>query len=209
MYYGKKLFGQVNGVGEEGLIAYWPLSSDALDDGPNGLDGTESGLLTYTLGGLDFSDNGGVTVSDDDLLSPTSGFTISLDFYRYSLGGFDQMFTKRNYPANDEFQLTWYNGSLLMWIFDSTGSNYIGRGITEASLGISIDTWYNLKVTWDGTTSSTGIKIYLDDVEQTTTNSSSGTFTGMNNGIAPLYIGKYGQYMDGVLKEVKFYNQVV
>jgi len=66
-----------------------------------------------------------------------------------------------------------------------------------------------LKVTWDGTTSSTGIKIYLDDVEQTTTNSSSGTFTGMNNGIAPLYIGHYGQYMDGVLKEVKFYNQVV
>ena len=69
--------------------------------------------------------------------------------------------------------------------------------------------WYCLVGTYDGSSSSNGIKLYLNGLRVDDTVATLGTYTAMENSPKPLYIGKYGtQYLDGMVDEVRISNTV-
>ena len=214
MYYGKKLFGQVNGVGEEGLIAYWPLSSDALDDSGNGLDGTEISSPSYvTVGGetgIEFNQTSPrqyVSVADNDLLTLSSGFKISFYLYKYTDFSRAWIVSKRENTSNQEFQMTWLSSVLYVDIFDQTAGGYIRRTATLANTGATANAWDLYVIEWDGTTSSSGITIEVNSSPITTSDGSSGTFNAMQNTTSIMQIGdstiSINLNLRGVLKELK------
>lgn len=97
---------------------------------------------------------------------------------------------------------------LYLFLCNPTGTgtsapiNYIGK-ITSALL---INTPYHIKIIYDGLKTSSGIKIYANNVDVTGADNAGGTYTGMNNTIADVYVGRiYSGSNDfgGYLKNIK------
>lgn len=97
---------------------------------------------------------------------------------------------------------------LAFYCYDQNGAgqaddDYIGRYYNTAITGDE-GTWHCYIATWDGTTSSTGIKIYRDGIKVDDTTHETGSFAGQPNLIS-LNIGTYGittlgaraRYFDG------------
>lgn len=94
------------------------------------------------------------------------------------------------------------------WVDTEGGANqvyvYVSDPATGGNLhaittsGISLGTWYVICVTYDGSGSSTGLKIYLNGVLASQSNAKTGTYTAMNNTAEPLDISRpadaYGYY---------------
>ena len=62
----------------------------------------------------------------------------------------------------------------------------------------SINTFYHLAFTYDGSGSETGLKIYVNGVDETTTTSQTGTYTGMVNSNFDTAIGVRGDTLSGL-----------
>jgi hypothetical protein len=87
------------------------------------------------------------------------------------------------------------SGKVCAYVSDKASNGNL-HAITDAAL--TNDTWYVLIVTYDGSGSSTGLKIYINGVLPAQTNAETGTYTAMNNTTADLYIARpadvYGYY---------------
>ena len=73
------------------------------------------------------------------------------------------------------FHLT--NGKILLQLFDESADSYIGR-ITSSA--ISNDAWHHIVVTYSGSETSAGIKIYVDGAAVGLTTYETGTYSGMD-----------------------------
>jgi hypothetical protein len=63
--------------------------------------------------------------------------------------------------------------------------------------------WIHVACTYDGTSSSSGIKLYLNGSKVATINSSSGSYDAMENTIQPLFIGQQaGTYANGKIQSI-------
>lgn len=99
--------------------------------------------------------------------SPTANFLVS----------------KRNSSFN-EWQIIYISGFLAFYRNSPGGLQYIASSSGLISLG----TWYRLDVTGDNTTSSLGLKMYLNGVELTVTR--SGSYSAGYVTTAPIIIGR-------------------
>lgn len=98
----------------------------------------------------------------------------------------------------------------------NTGGAYIGILIDvrfqNGGNPLTSEVWYKFDITYDGSQTSAGIKLYLNNVECTTrTNFSSGTYVGMGNTTRPVTIGNNaGQFFfSGEFDEVGFWSRVL
>lgn len=94
-------------------------------------------------------------------------------------------------PAVDrEWQLLTDNantGKIRFDILDQSTGGFIGR---QGNTSLVIGTPYNIAVTYDGSGLETGIKIYINGVEETTyTNNSTGVYTAMEAFTSPIRSG--------------------
>jgi len=185
------------------LVAYYSFdSSNATDIHTGTHNGTVVGSPTFPSGinsnCIDFGNNGNlyyVDVADSADFSFTNGtndlsFSISMWVNFSAISGFGNwLINKRNATSGgDEWQFVYYSGLLRFVKFDKT-SNTI---IQEASFSFTPTTnvWYHMIYSEDGSQTFAGMKIYLNGVSQTLTNSSSGgTYTGMNNGSSIVRMG--------------------
>lgn len=97
-------------------------------------------------------------------------------------------------------------GGVFLALYDeSTGGRLMRYG---ASLNAYLNTWIHLAVTYDGSSSSSGIKGYLNGSLITLWFSAdSGSYTAMENTSQPFEIGKEGTYYsDGNIDEVAVFN---
>jgi len=103
------------------------------------------------------------------------------------------------------------NTNRIYFYLNTNSSNYIGRYTAILSIGSQ----YKIRIVYDGSKSVDGISFYINNVLSTTTQSVTGTYTGMNTNTCSVSIGKYGEYdlyyLDGYLRNLKIKknNQLV
>lgn len=79
------------------------------------------------------------------------------------------------------------SGNLRMWICDSTFNNSISQRSTG---GLTADTWQHVAMTYSGSEASSGIKLYINNSAVGLTDTSSGSYTAMENFSMDVDIGR-------------------
>jgi hypothetical protein len=141
------------------------------------------------------------------LMITDSPFSISAWVKMTDATRFRIVFKADNTTGNNEYGFFCDASDRINFIlYDSTLSVTIGRyyniGLTSYQ-----GTWIHLSATYDGSGSSTGLKIYLNGSRVDNTDSNSGSYTAMHNGNAPLEIGKFlTNRSNGLMDEIAIFN---
>ena len=142
----------------------------------------------------EFNSTGDYTLTaDSDDFSFTDGvadlpFSVSFwaNFTSYNAQGV-YFLSKRDASTNEEYQIVVSQNIFNVFLFGGGGTaNYL-RG--QLSYTPPIGIWHHYTVTYDGSETSAGIKLYIDGVSQALTYGSVGTYTGMVNGSQDVNIG--------------------
>ena len=154
-----------------------------------------------------------ITISDSDDLSFGDGtddnpFTIEFWYDADVAGGNRGLILKGASLSSYEYYI---NTNIINTFYFVINDKSAGAQILQ-SLSIPsppmTDTY--IKCTYDGSGTAGGMKVYFDDVLQSTTPASFGAYTAMENSTDPLTIGKFGTwYFNGSLAHVKFTKGVV
>ena len=115
--------------------------------------------------------------------------------------------SKFNSSSNNEYIFTTSASDLLaLNLYDESLGGHIGRKYNTALTSYQ-GQWIHVACTYDGTSSSSGIKLYLNGSKVAAINSSSGSYDAMENTIQPLFIGQQaGTYANGKIDEVSIFN---
>jgi len=170
--------------------------------------GISSGAMSFD--GVDDE----ITIPDDSSLSFTDGsdndkpFTMSA--WIYPEGNRFYIMGKDNDAANSEYRFSTSTGSttLLGVLYDNSASptKYIGRSGGTITTG----QWQHVVLTYSGSETSSGIKIYKDGVQVDTGNLESLPYAGMENLGDSLKIGKWEtSNANGSIDEVLIYNKAL
>lgn len=143
----------------------------------------------------EFNSTGDYTLTaDSDDFSFTDGvsdlpFSISFwaNFTSYNSSTGTWFFSKRDDSTNEEWQILNLSNEFAVVLFSGGGNS--NRIRASLSYPPPIGSWHHYAVTYDGSATFAGIKIYIDGVSQTLTNTSAGTYVGMINGTQNLNIG--------------------
>ncbi len=165
--------------------------------------------VAVSTNALDFEQSNGdsVAVNDADAFTFSSGGGIDLPF---SIVGWIKPESSINSPffikgtsASSEWSFNNYNNQPLMTLYN--GANYIGQMATTT---LNNGTWYHIGMSYSGSKTAAGIKLYIDGVSAPSSPLINGSYAGMTNTATSLYLGSYpgvGNY-DGVLSNLKLYN---
>lgn len=183
-----------------GIIAYFNFDSDAVSETPlyiTTLVNSPSNVAGILGNCYDFNGTTQlISIADEPLLSfcNASNIDVELTFSMWinvdSFAATNYIFCKRK--SGFEYQLTISTaGKISLILFSSNNSaRYIGAETTAA---ISLTTWTHVVVTYDASLSASGIKIYINGVNQSVNLLTLGTYVSMNNTSS---IGCIGSYTD-------------
>jgi len=140
-----------------------------------------------------------------------SPFSVSMWFNLNSFGTNNVVFSKDSGLPNREYAMGFFATShkLRFFIKDQGGNNQ--QSIDSTTL-FSLDTWYNVICTYDGSGGSNaadGMNIYVNAVKETPTSIIKGTYVAMSNTTAPVNIGQYGaaaSFLPAKIDEFSVYN---
>lgn len=90
-----------------------------------------------------------------------------------------QAFYTKEAPDNGEYSTYFYNGAVYCYFL--SGGNYMGRG-TASSYASDVNGFHTYAVTYDGSKTNSGIKIYRDSSQVDNSNNSGGSYAGMTSG---------------------------
>lgn len=148
-------------------------------------------------------------VNFDFFLSPTGLLDLTGGFAALAVINVDEVGYKSILDSNDgtsggvrfQFRLMGspVDGAIQVKIFDGSTSNWIARRTDVGAISPGVT--YVVHFTYDGGSSQSGIKIYINGVQSDTTDQSAGTFTAPDNasGSNALRVG-YGT--EGYMPEV-------
>lgn len=101
------------------------------------------------------------------------------------------------------------------WYFGLNGSNNISlfisnqktnRIVVRTNNTYTTDTWYNIIITYDGSSSASGCHIYVNNTDETlTTTNDTLSATILNS--EPFEIGRYASYHNGSIDEVSVWDK--
>ena len=95
--------------------------------------------------------------------------------------------------------------------FQITDPTFANRLRVYKAFTPTLNQWYHFTITYDGSETLGGMKIYFDGVEQTTSTATSGTYTGMTASSGDLVIGANAhadnRTLDGEMDAVRFWNK--
>ena len=132
-------------------------------------------------------------------------FPMSIDLWFYSEANSDGLITKgttRGASSTRDWDISG-TGTFLGW-FVSNGSSY---PVNVKDTYPSLNAWHHLSVSWDGTTTTNGAKMYLDGALFAQGTASATTYTTLRN----IFVGgnRAGFYFDGRISMVKMYDKVL
>lgn len=178
------------------LVAAYKFENNGNDSYINGYNGTVgSAVIFSTTNAVDGSAgqfgnnvNSRITIADNDAFSFTDGtndkpFSIKANINYTSLSIISPIFSRYTGSNNNTSEYLFYlrsTGKLALLLFNkAAGGVYIGA---EVSTALSNNTAYNVIVTYNGSGSWTGIKIYVNGVSQTLSALNNGSgYTSMGN----------------------------
>ena len=185
------------------LIAYYRMDNDATDELGNH-DGTPTSI-TYGTGKAGSSaifngSTGYITVSDHDDLSFTDGvahpgqqdlpFSVSFYVKHTSATAWQTLVCKSQGTATYiEWTIYQFNNECVFRIHSNSLTSAHHSGI--ASFTPSAGTWYHLVCTYDGV-DQTGMKVYIDSVDSTSSTATAGSYVGMINTTQDVSMGRVG-----------------
>ena len=141
--------------------------------------------------------NDHVLISDQDNFSFTNGsndlpFSISAWVYVGDISSDDGPFiSKANFTTGgNEWLFKHGNGKLQFFLYDNISSAAGDSIRTQApSATLSDATWHHVVATYSGNGSQTGIKVYTDGSQTTSTQSANGSYSRLRNTSTPVVIG--------------------
>ena len=190
------------------------------DNGSGGNNGTMTNFSTFSTDvpvelfsrksiALDGVDDY-VEVADADNLSFGDGsndspFSISTWWKMDNSNGFRAV---QKYSSSYEYRINTIgsSGILKCQLYDNSNTVYIGR---KSDVGLSgyVGQWINVIVTYDGSSLSSGIKLYLNGSLLASTDDSNGSYTAMHNTTSVFRLGNLaGNYADGLMDETAVFN---
>jgi len=198
-----------------GPVGYWSFDegygTTAQDRTSNNNDGTITGATWQTedmcVSGkclyFDGSDDD-ISVTDSSSLYLSDGFTLSL--WMKSSDTSSSLLNK----DNNEWSLYLGSDRLYIHLRDDDTTGYIGRYLNNITSLILDDSWHLVTCTWNGTTSSSGVTVFIDGLEKVTANYQSGTFTALRNLNTSLDIGtNFNGFIDEPLELYKSLGDMV
>ncbi|MEI6851022.1 MAG: DUF2341 domain-containing protein, partial [Candidatus Saccharibacteria bacterium] len=150
-----------------------------------------------------------VNIPDSNTLSFGNGSTdspFSIESWVWSTGvGQGAIASKATAAGIGEYYLLRSGGNIYFRLVDNSNTSWLGIYTV-----LPTDQWVHVAVTYDGSKTTAGMKIYLNGVLQSTTVSSLGIYDGMENTTQPLTIGSRGtSYFTGMIDELKVYNRIL
>lgn len=149
-----------------------------------------------------------MTIADSDNLSFCNDlydlpFTLEVSF-KFNMVTEAWIVNKRTSSTILEWQFIYYAGAFSIGLFDSTYSKYItARHLITPIAAVE----YNIKITYDGSSIPSGLKMYKDNILLNTVNSGSpDPYVRMRNTSSAIYVGKFGQggsFLNGAIKNIK------
>ncbi|MFC1497100.1 LamG-like jellyroll fold domain-containing protein [Verrucomicrobiota bacterium] len=214
--------------GDDGLVLHYTFDSDegeiVTDQSGNGNIGIVTGA-TWTASGkiggaMSFDGtNDFIKASDADVLSFTDGagndkpFTVSVWAYFDEANNGPLLFKKESGLREWSFNSAGPGGpaeTLQFGVFHTDESANVMR--STAPIGAYEGQWVHLVGTYDGSEATNGMNVYINGVLQdSATNIETGSYTGMSNTTATLFLGwnLVGGYLDGKLDDVRVYNRAL
>lgn len=199
---------------------YWSLSTrgQAEDTAPGAsADGTISGTTHTVNGKIRGANLGSSTTSITTTSIPhTDGsgndepFSVSCWVYHNTLTSYQSHIGTYGASGNREwYTLVDVNGKIYFSCTTSNGANYIGRTTNDSA--ITINGWYHILYTYNGSETNGGLKIFVNGSQVDTTNLSAGTYTGMSNTSRATYLMYRGDGygMVGYVCEVAMFDSDV
>jgi hypothetical protein len=206
------------------LLFHLDESSGTISDSSgNSNDGTDNGGISYQESGkigkgIGFDGNDdSISVNDDSSISFGDGnddvpFSISLWFKADSFSNFQGIISKWNAFSDTEEFLVYSNeyGEIRFLIRDSSTDNQ-DMGVVSGS--VSSGFWNHLVVTYSGNEDVSGMKIYINAVEDFSLDRDDAGYLAMHNNNQNLQIGKFkggdgtNYYFDGAIDEVAIWNR--
>lgn len=205
-----------------GLIGHWKLDettgTSITDSSPSGNDGTFSGetAVVSTTGQIgtaltfDGSDDKIEIPAGTNLNSRIQGpFTISAWIYPIGYGGASRgvIFDISNSTSKNYF-FSLYSDKLYFVADHSTTKLDVRSSVGS----ISLSTWQHVALSWDGSTSASGVKMYIDGVETSYSTQQDAVGSYDEFLTTPAHIGilaNGGRAFDGYIDDVRFYDRVL
>lgn len=191
-------------------------------------DSTRSMKYIADTNSLGFDGNvDGLVVTDDNDLSPTDGanndkpFSISVWIKNHQSGDGTltqaSLWTKAipDYMTDGsisrEYKLFIHAGKLFFDIHDNYEATY--KRVTDAgteTITNPHNEWYHIVATYDGSENSTGMKLYRNGLPLSLSTGSGGSFAGIANTVADVYIGARADAntydLDGEMSQLIYWN---
>jgi len=148
-----------------------------------------------------------VSVGDTANLSGLSALTISA-WVKPNSVSIDQVVCSKStdvdWDSNSEFQIQLSNDDIMFHIYDIDNDAYLGRQTTGDEFAIG--QWYHIGCTWDGSTTSSGLKIYINGIQTDDSDHASGSgFATMRDTATPVLIGARNNDLSASSKH-RFWN---
>jgi len=200
-----------------GTVGYYKFENNFIDE-INGYNGQPSVPYQFDPGksgvAASFNITSYVEIPDNNDYSITnSGFSISL-FAKFTSQGAGQIIINKAANVSDKYEWNFlYDTSgLKIFITDGTTTNYF---VKDYAFTPTIGVWYHLAMTYDGSLTLNGIKLYIDAVEGGT-GSIIGSVTSTGNTISPTVLGVGGWnketqtgHFTGLMDELKLFKRAL
>ena len=200
------------------LVAYYPFNGDGREV-VNSLDATITGDSNFTgIGKFNQAyegdgTDGYATVPDNDIFSHHNGtndlpFSISYWVYQNNTGPLIAHVDKSSSSATMEWRAqTWYTAIEFLILTDNT--NFLRARADAFNV---YQAWRYITITYDGSETAAGIKLYIDGAITSSVNTETGTYTGSTNRAAPVNFGTLGATptsyeLEGKLQNVAFWDK--
>lgn len=207
-----------------GLVGWWKLDETsgtaAADSSGSANTGTLQNAPAWTTGGMD---NGALTLNGTNQyvdvgnastlnFERTQPFSVSAWIYPLASGsGYEPIVSKRDYSGTFqgiEFDDDMGCFCLFATLFGTGGSSGLQ---VYGSTSISFSAWHHVVMTYDGTSSSASVKLYLDGVSETVSVPWNDLASSILNS-ANMTIGtkpSSGSYFTGTVDDVRIYNRAL
>jgi len=200
------------------VIAAYPLSSAV--DVKNGYNGMAGAAVTYVSGvnanaaNFNATSNSYISIPDNNDFSFTNGtndspFSVSLKVKLTSNTlGFLVAKTSGGFATNlAEWSIYNNSGSVIVLLSNKT-TGYLGNSFSTA---LTTGVWYDIVVTYDGSGTNAGMKLYLNGVSKSYSTTNSGVYTSMQNTASLVTLGQEkagaGLYpLNGIIDECYIFN---
>ena len=151
---------------------------------------------------VDCGDNDNLSFGNGTTDSP---FSVSTWWKMNNANGFRGV---QKYSSSYEYRINTIgsSGILKCQLYDNSNTVYIGQ---QSNVGLSsyVGQWIHVTMTYNGSSLSSGIKLYLNGSLLASTDDSNGSYTAMHNTTSVFRLGHLsGNYADGNIDETAVFN---